>query len=88
MFNISLKTNPETTTAPVKSVNSTGYRAVIIDIEGNILQEHYIGNLLEKIDIRELPDRIYILQIFNKNKQMVTYKMFQKSQYHKTYNII
>lgn len=72
----------------IKPDNFSGYRAVIIDIEGNIQQEHYLGSHEEKIDIKELPEKIYILQIFNMDKQMITYRMFQKSKYHKTYNIL
>lgn len=88
MYDLSVNTKPHVTTLKIKSDIPTGYRAVILDIEGNFQQEYYLGGLEENIDIMELPEKIYILQIFNMNKQMITYKMFQKSKYQSVYNTI
>ncbi len=79
MFELSVNARPAQTTLKIKTNISAKYRIVLLDIEGHIISEHFLESIEEKIDINDLPEKIYILQIFNLNGQMITYKMFQKT---------
>lgn len=78
MFELSVNARPAQATLKITTNISTKYRVVLLDIEGHIIREHYLESIEEKIDINDLPEKIYILQIFDLKGQMITYKMFQK----------
>ena len=80
MFGLSENILPCGTIENIKSNLKPGYRMVLLNIQGNFRQEYYLCNLEENIDITELPESIYIIQVFKLSGEMLTYKIFQKSE--------
>lgn len=79
MFEFSVYPNPVNSFLNIEIDNpaSGQYNAVLLDLNGKKVGEYNLDNGILTLDVKELPQSIYILQIYNDKGNMQTFKLIK-----------
>ncbi|MGP8215379.1 MAG: T9SS type A sorting domain-containing protein [Bacteroidia bacterium] len=77
-INISVYPNPVTSLLNIRSDSSDPFRAEIIDLEGNIIDERLFENGQGQIDLSNLSDAMYLLGVYDKDGNRIKVYKIQK----------
>lgn len=82
MFELNVNSISANSVLEIRIARQMNYKfnAVLLDMQGNVVEEFSLSDPKQNIDICHLPDNIYILQIFDAEDHMITYKMFSHSK--------